>query len=121
MTAAKAAPPSGQSSKAGTRRRCAVEEMGRNSVIPWTRPRTMAWRIVKVRAVYKIKGPWEGPFELPRASAAGRSPPALTRLPRPKPVDLSAVHGNSFAGAGADLQGAGCVDTVGYAIDTPAW
>lgn len=28
------------------------------------------------------KGPWKGPLDPPRASAAGRSPPALTRPPR---------------------------------------
>ena len=38
----KAAPGSSQPSSAGTMRRCPLEEIGRNSVSPWTRPRTMA-------------------------------------------------------------------------------
>src|SRR3954454_22165555 len=42
MTAVKAAPGSSQPAKAGTIRRCAVLEMGRNSVRPWTMPRTIA-------------------------------------------------------------------------------
>ena len=39
----KARPWSGQPSRAGTRMRCAELEIGRNSVSPWTRARTMAW------------------------------------------------------------------------------
>ena len=42
MTAVKAAPGSSQPAKAGTIRRCAVLEIGRNSVSPWTIPRTIA-------------------------------------------------------------------------------
>src|SRR6476661_2783378 len=41
-TAVNAAPGSSQPAKAGTIRRCAVLEMGRNSVRPWTMPRTIA-------------------------------------------------------------------------------
>ena len=37
-TAVKAAPGSGQPIMAGTIRRCAVDEIGRNSVSPWTIP-----------------------------------------------------------------------------------
>ena len=44
MIASNAAPGSGQPSSAGTMRRCAVELMGRNSVMPWTSPRTTARR-----------------------------------------------------------------------------
>ena len=43
MTAVNAAPGSSQPAKAGTIRRCAVLEIGRNSVSPCTIPRTMAW------------------------------------------------------------------------------
>src|SRR3954451_9391199 len=43
MTAVKAAPGSSQPRKAGTIRRCAVLETGRNSVRPWTTPSTIAW------------------------------------------------------------------------------
>ena len=42
ITAVNAAPGSSQPMKAGTIRRCAVLETGRNSVRPWTIPRTMA-------------------------------------------------------------------------------
>ena len=41
-TAVNAAPGSSQPKNAGTMRRCAVLETGRNSVSPWTIPRTMA-------------------------------------------------------------------------------
>ena len=44
ITAVNAAPGSGQPKKAGTMRRCAVLEIGRNSVSPWMIPSTMAWR-----------------------------------------------------------------------------
>ena len=44
MMASNAAPGSGQSSNAGTMRRCAVELMGKNSVMPWTSTRTTARR-----------------------------------------------------------------------------
>src|SRR4029453_16106840 len=42
--ASKARPWSGQPRSMGTRIRCPDEETGRNSVAPWTRPRTIAWR-----------------------------------------------------------------------------
>src|SRR5215207_2966597 len=42
VTAVKAAPGSSQPAKAGTIRRCAVLEIGRNSVRPWTIPSTIA-------------------------------------------------------------------------------
>ena len=42
MTAVKSAPGSSQPTKAGTMRRWAVLETGRNSVSPWTIPRMMA-------------------------------------------------------------------------------
>src|SRR3954471_21499953 len=42
ITAVKAAPGSSQPQKAETIRRWAVLEIGRNSVSPWTMPRTMA-------------------------------------------------------------------------------
>src|SRR6476469_3890253 len=45
-TAVNAAPGSSQPAKAGTTRRCAVDEIGRNSVSPCTMPRTMACRKV---------------------------------------------------------------------------
>src|SRR3954465_9786587 len=41
-TAVNAEPGSSQPAKAGTIRRWAVLEIGRNSVSPWTMPRTMA-------------------------------------------------------------------------------
>ena len=44
VMAVKAAPGSSQPRKAGTIRRCPVLEIGRNSVSPWTMPRTMAWK-----------------------------------------------------------------------------
>ena len=44
ITAVNAAPGSSQPKKAGTIRRCPLLEMGRNSVSPWTMPRTMAWK-----------------------------------------------------------------------------
>ena len=44
VTAVNAAPGSSQPRNAGTIRRCAVLEIGRNSVSPWTMPRTMAWK-----------------------------------------------------------------------------
>ena len=44
VTAVKAAPGSSQPRNAGTIRRCPVLEIGRNSVSPWTMPRTMAWK-----------------------------------------------------------------------------
>ena len=44
VTAVNAAPGSSQPRKAGTIRRCPVLETGRNSVRPWTMPRTMAWK-----------------------------------------------------------------------------
>src|SRR3954468_22541310 len=42
MTALAAAPGSPQPRRIGTIARCAVEEIGMNSVSPWTRPRTIA-------------------------------------------------------------------------------
>ena len=42
MTAVNSAPGSSQPAKAGTMRRCAVLETGRNSVSPCVIPRTMA-------------------------------------------------------------------------------
>src|SRR4030042_3447669 len=42
MTAENAAPGSSHPSNAGTSRRCAILLMGRNSVTPWTIPRTPA-------------------------------------------------------------------------------
>ena len=42
-TAVKAAPGSSQPKNAGMMRRWAVDEIGRNSVRPWTIPRTIAW------------------------------------------------------------------------------
>jgi hypothetical protein len=42
ITAVNAAPGSGQPKKAGTMRRCAVLEIGRNSVSPCTIPSTIA-------------------------------------------------------------------------------
>ena len=45
VTAVNAAPGSSQPRKAGTMRRCAVLEMGRNSVSPCTMPRTIDWKI----------------------------------------------------------------------------
>ena len=42
MTAVNALPGSSQPANAGTNRRCAVLEIGRNSVSPWTIPRTIA-------------------------------------------------------------------------------
>src|SRR3954469_6406695 len=42
ITAVKAEPGSSHPTNAGTIRRCAVLEIGRNSVSPWTIPRTMA-------------------------------------------------------------------------------
>src|SRR5215217_3791049 len=44
VTAVNAAPGSSQPRSAGTIRRWPLEEMGRNSVRPWTMPRTTAWR-----------------------------------------------------------------------------
>jgi hypothetical protein len=44
VTAVNAAPGSSQPMRAGTMRRCPDDEMGRNSVSPCTRPRTMAWK-----------------------------------------------------------------------------
>ena len=43
-TAVNAAPGSGHPKNAGTMRRWAVLEIGRNSVSPWTIPSTMAWK-----------------------------------------------------------------------------
>src|SRR3954469_9875014 len=48
VIAVNAAPGSSQPKNAGTMRRCAVLEIGRNSVRPWTMPRTMA-RSVSMR------------------------------------------------------------------------
>ena len=48
VTAVNAAPGSSQPRKAGTMRRWAVLEIGRNSVIPCTMPRTIAWRMLTV-------------------------------------------------------------------------
>ena len=42
ITAVKAAPGSSQPASAGTIRRWPLEEIGRNSVSPWTTPRTSA-------------------------------------------------------------------------------
>src|SRR5918998_2682389 len=50
MTAVNAAPGSSQPAKAGTIRRWPLLEIGKNSVSPWTRPRTMAWKRSKPRA-----------------------------------------------------------------------
>src|SRR3954449_9904858 len=47
MIAVNAAPGSSQPAKAGTMRRWPVLEIGRNSVSPWTMPRTMAWKLDK--------------------------------------------------------------------------
>jgi hypothetical protein len=44
VTAVNAAPGSSHPMNAGTMRKCAVLETGRNSVSPWTIPRTMASR-----------------------------------------------------------------------------
>src|SRR3954447_24288103 len=45
ITAVNAEPGSSQPTNAGTMRRCAVLEIGRNSVSPCTMPRTMASKI----------------------------------------------------------------------------
>src|SRR4051812_9804017 len=45
-TAVNAAPGSSRPRKAGTIRRWAVLEIGRNSVSPWTMPRMIAWAVV---------------------------------------------------------------------------
>jgi len=50
------------------------------------------------------KGPSKGPFDLPRSSAAGRSPSALTRLP--------GVWARIFGLAGAATVAAGCSVTT---------
>src|SRR5215210_626723 len=42
ITAVKAAPGSSHPKNAGTMRRCPLLEIGRNSVRPWTMPRTIA-------------------------------------------------------------------------------
>ena len=39
----KASPGSCHPNSQGTRMRCALEEIGKNSESPWTMPRTMAW------------------------------------------------------------------------------
>ena len=44
ITAVKAAPGSPQPKSSGKIRRCALLEIGRNSVSPWMTPRTMALR-----------------------------------------------------------------------------
>src|SRR5215208_110238 len=44
QTAVNAAPGSSQPRNAGTMRRCALDEIGRNSVRPWTMPSTIDWR-----------------------------------------------------------------------------
>src|SRR5512141_190980 len=92
MTAANAAPPSGQPSSAGTRCRWAVDEMGRNSVTPWTRPSTAACRVVKVRELYL------GFFALP-------------------PIHLPRVPGDGLAGGRAQQQRSVGVDADGGALD----
>ena len=67
-TAVKAAPGSGHPRSAGTRRRCAVEEMGRNSVIPCTAPSRAASRFV-TRLIYRSV---EGADQKAHASRARR-------------------------------------------------
>ncbi len=44
ITAVKAAPGSSHPKNSGKIRRCALLEIGRNSVRPWRTPRKMAWR-----------------------------------------------------------------------------
>ena len=58
-TAVNAAPGSSQPRNDGMMRRCAVDEIGRNSVSPWTIPRTMAWNASTVRHGNREHlGPW---------------------------------------------------------------
>ena len=49
ITAVNAAPGSSQPTIAGTIRRWPLLEIGRNSVSPWTIPRTTAWKTSKRR------------------------------------------------------------------------
>ncbi len=59
-TAVNAAPGSSQPKKAGTMRRWAVLETGRNSVSPWTIPSTMACRASMRQAPYFAIAPRRG-------------------------------------------------------------
>ncbi len=61
VTAVNAAPGSSQPRKAGTIRRCPVLETGRNSVRPWTMPRTMAWKAsMRAATIAERRGPISG-------------------------------------------------------------
>src|SRR5690625_270554 len=80
VMAVKAAPGSAAPGKnSPTMRRCAEEEIGRNSVRPWTRPRIIAsiqftWSTLRHSGIYFLK--------LRRLGAFSRSPLHLLRLLR---------------------------------------
>src|SRR5689334_796116 len=78
QTAVNAAPGSSQPRKAGTMRRCALDEIGRNSVSPCTIPRTIDWNRSTARrrvAVAILEAMSLGQEERSRLS------PAVFRLP----------------------------------------
>ena len=80
ITAVKPAPGSGQPSSAGTMRRWPLEEIGRNSVSPWTRPENDGFEVATSRRILRAPvalGRFPGvssPSRQPRCSRTRRSP-----------------------------------------------
>src|SRR4051794_19462218 len=87
-TAVKAAPGSSQPRTAGTMRRCALLEIGRNSVRPWTIPRTMAWSALMRRRRLLAAG-GVAAVGLPHAVAVAEAAHGLDRRGRKRRLELA--------------------------------
>src|SRR6478752_3815053 len=96
MTAVKAAPGSPQPNSSGKIRRCALLEIGRNSVSPWMTPRTTALR----------------------RSITGREPTGAPRSVRAPPVaTLTTMHQRSLGATGLKVSRLG-LGTMTWGRDT---
>ena len=84
ITAVNAAPGSGQLKNAAKTRRWALEEMGRNSVSPWMRPRTTASKM-DTRFGLSFSGVAQGRARAHSCVGSGRLGPRHTSLVAPRP------------------------------------
>src|SRR5690606_16986485 len=94
VNAAPGSAPPGRSSP--TMRRCALEEIGRNSVSPWTRPRTTASHHVMAGRLYR---------------------PGQVTPPRPGPVACTAMEERLLGRTGLRVSALG-LGTLTWSRDT---
>src|SRR5205814_8776530 len=66
-------------------RRCAVEETGKDSVIPWTNPRTIAWTRFTAGTVQRVRPGLRDDFAREHAVDA---PAIIPHQPGPLAVDI---------------------------------